>query len=80
MQLNEEAQWIVGQLTETSGMTLSVDSPLLDSGLLDSMAIQDLVAEIEERHGFTIPDDELTEENFESASAIANLIGRLRNV
>lgn len=50
---------------------------LIDEGVLDSFDIVTLVAEIDSEYGVTIPVEELTPENFNSAQAILNLIQRL---
>lgn len=58
-----------------SAGSLSDDYPLVESGMLDSLGIFQLVAFIEEELGVAIRDDELTPQNFRSVSAIATLIG-----
>ena len=57
---------------------LGVEDPLLDRGLLDSMAILRLVAFCEERFGVSIPDSEVLPENLETIRAIAGLVERFR--
>lgn len=51
---------------------------LIDEGYLDSLAIISLVAEIEEEFDVQIPTVEIVPNNFNSASAIWNLIERLQ--
>lgn len=51
---------------------------LIENGVLDSFDIVTLVAEIDEAYGVTIPPEELTPENFDSAQALYGLICRLR--
>ena len=51
---------------------------LIDEGYLDSLAIISLVAEIEEEFDVQIPTVEIVPNNFNSASAIWNLIKRLQ--
>lgn len=46
------------------------DASLLDSGLLDSAGLFELVSYLEERCGVTIADEELLPENFETIDAI----------
>ena len=53
-------------------------SDLMDSGILDSLDIVALLAEIEEQMGVAVPFDELTPENFNDAQSIYALIERLR--
>lgn len=53
---------------------VSADESLLDSGLLDSASILELVSFLEERFGFVISDEELLPENFETINAIVELV------
>lgn len=56
------------------GVAFSPDESLLDSGVLDSASIFQLVAFLEERFDFTIPDEELVPENFETITAIVAFV------
>jgi acyl carrier protein len=51
---------------------------LIDQGILDSLAIISLVAEIEDEFDVQIPTVEIVPANFNSAKAIWNLINRLQ--
>lgn len=51
---------------------------LIDDGILDSLAIISLVAEIEEEFDVQIPTVEIVPANFNSAKAIWNLITKLQ--
>ena len=51
---------------------------LIDQGILDSLAIISLVAEIEDEFDVKIPTVEIVPENFNSAKAIWNLITKLQ--
>lgn len=53
---------------------LAADESLLDSGLLDSASILELVSFLEGRFAFVISDDELLPENFETINAIVGLV------
>lgn len=55
---------------------LSDEALLLDDGIVDSMGAVELVAFLEQRFGITIPDDEITEDNFATISTIAQFIAR----
>lgn len=50
------------------------DESLLDSGLLDSATILELVSFLEERFNLTIADEELLPENFETIDAIVAMV------
>jgi len=64
--------------------TLHVDVPsaatdLLAGGLLDSLGIVELLAEVETRCGVRIPMERLELEDVRSVNAIAAFVTRLRN-
>jgi acyl carrier protein len=46
----------------------------LEQGLLDSLAIEQLIAFLENRYSFSFDDEELVPENFESVQALAQLV------
>lgn len=50
------------------------DEPLLDSGLLDSASILELVGFLEERFRISIDDEELVPENFETINKVVALV------
>jgi acyl carrier protein len=57
---------------------LMEDSSLLDSGIIDSTGILEVVAFIEEKYQFRIADEELVPENFATINDIARYIsGRM---
>ena len=58
----------------TDARSVSDDHPLLDTGLIDSMGIFDLVSQLEEECGVKIEDHELVPENFNSINNIAALV------
>ena len=50
------------------------DSPLLDSGIIDSLGVLDLVSFIEKKFKITIVDQDLMAENFESIASMAAFV------
>jgi len=50
---------------------------LVDDGVLDSLDIVSLISEISAELDITIPPEEIIPENFNSASALAELLSRL---
>jgi len=54
--------------------SLSADDDLLDSGILNSLGILQLVSFVDERLGITIPDEDVVYENFNSVSALVNYL------
>lgn len=55
----------------------SVHDDLIDSGLLDSLKIVELVVALESRFAMTIPFEELELEHFRSVASVARLIATL---
>lgn len=47
---------------------------LLEAGILDSLAMMELIEGLEKRHGFRVAEDEMTPENFDSVDAITAFV------
>lgn len=60
------------------GVDYNTCTTLIDDGILDSLAIISLVAEIEEKFDVQVPTVQIIPENFNSAQAIWDLIVRLQ--
>lgn len=54
----------------------SVDTDLVETGLLDSLALIELLAQLEERFGVSVSTDDLELENFRSIANIARFVAR----
>jgi len=52
----------------------SEDESLFDSGLLDSFALTDFVAALEEEFGVTIPDSDLSARKFETIAKVESYL------
>jgi acyl carrier protein len=50
------------------------DESLFDSGLLDSFALTDFVAALEEEFGVTIPDSDLSARKFETIAKVESYL------
>lgn len=50
------------------------DDPLLDSGIIDSMGILELVSYLESTFGIEVRDEEVVPANFHSIERIASLV------
>jgi acyl carrier protein len=57
--------------------TLPDDAPLLDWGVLDSLALADLTAFVEERFALEVPIEAITPANFSDLRAIAKTLSSL---
>jgi acyl carrier protein len=51
-------------------LPLTDETPLLESGILDSLSLLQLVVFLEERFGITVGDADLLPENFETVNTI----------
>ena len=56
--------------------SLGTGDDLLDSGILDSLGVLELVTFLEEELGVLIVDDELVPENFSTVERLARFAGR----
>jgi acyl carrier protein len=52
---------------------------LVDDGILDSLTITGIISLLSMEFGITIPYEEITEENFNSVSAMSTLVEKLKN-
>ena len=51
---------------------------LLEAGIIDSMAVLEIVGHIEQQYGVTVSDDDMMPENFDTIEAIAAFIDSRR--
>jgi acyl carrier protein len=56
------------------GVELTIDTPLIEEDIIDSMGIFRLIAFLEEQFGFTLKHEEVVMESFETIVAIAALV------
>jgi acyl carrier protein len=67
--------FIVERLAPATGRTqLADDEDLIDTGVVDSLGIFQLVAFLEERFGIAIADTEITPDNFATIARIEQLV------
>ena len=57
---------------------LAPETSLVETGLLDSVSLMNLIVYVEDRTGVRIPDAEVTPENFNTVASIELLVERLR--
>ena len=65
-------RFVVDDLHGPSQVT--VDYPLIERGVVDSLGIMHLVSFIENEYRVTVEDEELTPDNFATIGALANLV------
>lgn len=57
------------------GRRVRVDQSLIGDGLIDSLAVLDIVAFLEERFQVRFEPEDLTGDNFDTVAAMARLVG-----
>lgn len=68
-------EFILSELVQDKSITsLSESESLIESGIIDSLGIQKLLAFLEENLSIQITDDDIVPENFETIETIVNLI------
>ena len=72
------ADQIRDYIERTFSKTVKDSDSLLDSGLLDSVGIFELVTFLEETFGIKIEDEAIVPEHFESVALIAAFVDRKR--
>jgi len=59
---------------EDDDIEVTVDSPLISSGIVDSFSMVSLKVFLEKKYSIRIPDDEATPEAFDTVSLICKLV------
>jgi acyl carrier protein len=71
--------FISGNFPAVRKRQLKDTDPLLQSGIIDSMGILDLVGHLETTFDISVADDDLVPENFDSIETIAEFVERKQN-
>ena len=71
--------FVLEKFPQAKKLGLRDTDKLLESGLIDSLGILDLVAFLESEFHVHVTDDELLPENFQSVEAIVKFVERKRN-
>jgi acyl carrier protein len=66
--------FICSHILKQPTRTLTLDEPLISSGVIDSFSLVDLALYIEEAFGVRIEDSELNRETFDNIEQLATLI------
>jgi len=66
--------FVLKKLPSTRKSTFHDELPLLQSGIIDSLGVLDLVAFLEKSFTISITDEELTPENFGSINSISSFV------
>jgi acyl carrier protein len=74
----ELSAYIAKDILKQPGRTLTGDTVLISSGLVDSFNLVDLAMFVEERFGVKIDDTELTAETFDTLDQLSVLVDSRR--
>jgi acyl carrier protein len=69
--------FITDTLLHGDGAELTDHTPLLEWGIIDSLAMVSLLAFVQKAFGVTVPDAEVSPRNFQSIEALQELIMRV---
>lgn len=67
--------FIYGKFPLARKRGINDEHPLLESGIVDSMGILEVVGFMEQEFGIQVGDDELTPENFQTIQRLAQFVG-----
>jgi acyl carrier protein len=69
-------EFVKNEVMRNKNAKLNEDEDLLSAGILDSLAILQLVAYIEDQFGIKVPDEDVVFENFQSINALTSYLER----
>lgn len=78
MSLEPKITEFITKLALETDTKVGGDTSLLDSGLIDSTGILELVSFLESEFGIQVQDEEIVPENFENVKSIAAFVERKR--
>ena len=73
---SEIREFILTQFPVAKKKKIKDDDVLLESGIIDSLGVMEIVNYIAERYELDIDDDDLVPENFNSVQAIAEFVNQ----
>jgi 2-hydroxymuconate-semialdehyde hydrolase len=74
----ELIEYIKKEFVEDPDEEIDENTPLMSSGLIDSLSIVSLVAFIDKKYGVKIPDEKGTVENFETITKIIDIVNQFK--
>ena len=74
----ELIEYIKKEFVEDPDEEIDENTPLMSSGLIDSLSIVSLVAFVDKKFGVKIPDEKGTVENFETVNQIMEIISQVK--
>lgn len=73
-------EFILSRFPAARTAGVGVEDELLESGIVDSMGVMEILLFVEERFGVALEDEEMIPENFHTIPALSELIHRKRGV
>jgi len=70
------SEYIKNEIMRNKNANLDENQDLLSAGILDSLAILQLVAHIEKVFGIQVPDEDVIYDNFKSVNALVGYLQR----
>ena len=67
-------EFVKNEVMRNKNAKLDENEDLLSAGILDSLAILQLVAYIEDQFGIKVPDEDVVFENFQSINALTSYL------
>ncbi len=61
---------------EDDDLEVTVDTPLISSGIVDSFSMVSLKVFLEKKYGINLPDNEATPEAFDTVNSICELVNK----
>jgi len=74
---NELRSFLVREFLDGQGEDLDASTPLLESGIIDSMSILALTRFVEQRFGVRIPVENLVPDTFQNLEVLSKFVVRL---
>ncbi len=71
---NQIREFILGKFPLARRRGITNDSELLESGIVDSLGVLDIVAFLEEQFEIKVEDDELTPAQFQSVACLTQFV------
>lgn len=72
-------QFIIGNFYVADASTLTAETSLLDSGIVDSTGVLEIIAFLEGEMGITVADEEMTPDNLDSIGKISHFVERKKS-
>jgi acyl carrier protein len=81
--MDEHTQTIIGWINENCfnnkpSMEVTAETSLLSTNILDSLDFLGLVEFLQQKYGVEIDEEDMSPDNFESPSSVANLVASLK--